>query len=281
VPEPAPSETWIPQGPSPAALPLLRSAIQSAALGAYAQALDAIARIESLDDPGSISAASALRASILRQLHQHEQAHHADLRALDHAVGHPSSDTRIDALAGLVADAIGEPQRALEQWALLEPLLPRASIRARVRAGWVGAEVHLAADQPRAALDLARRSADLATDVSPRHEAKSLLVLGVCQVAVGEQAGGMRAVRRATVLAASGRLRPLLWPGAYLLGTWLPEPEGGRWRRWSQDVVASIASGLPADLRSGWQSDPAVRALLESRASGASRAAGSLWSHEQ
>lgn len=240
-------------------MPDLQAAIEAAASGRYAQALAQAAEIEATADPLVISAACCLRGSILRQLHQHQDAEAADRRALDHA-GPGASDTRIDALVGLTADAIADPRRALARWQEVEPLLAGASLRVRIRAGWVGAEVHLACDQHRTALMWAGASATQAELVSARHAAKSLLVLGVCQMASGE-ALGVESVRTAAVRAAAERLRPVLWPSAYLLACWLPEPASGRWWRWSQQVVESIAADLPVNLRIGWQSDPAIAAL--------------------
>ncbi len=242
----------------------LEQAREAADQGRYQDALLLLDAIEGSGPAGSVSAACALRGSILRQVHQHRLAEEADRRALAHAVGDPASDTRIDALAGLVADAIGNPTQARERWLELQPRLASASLRSRVPACWVGAKVHLALDQPARALPLARASVEGAEQLSPGHQAKSLLVLGVCQQAVGDPAGipaGIEAVHQAAVRAAAHRLRPLLWPSAYLLACWLPEPASQRWWRWSQQVVAAIEADLPGDLLAGWRADPAVAAL--------------------
>lgn len=278
-------DPWLPRGPARAHLPVLRAAIEAAAQGRYRIALVELEPLDQSGDSGAISAACALRASILRQLHQHDRAGEADQRALVHAVGPASSDTRVDALVGLAADVIGEPDRALERWAGLVPLLGAASDRVRVRAGWVGAEVHLAARMPEAALELALGAAELAPSVSSRHVAKSSLVLGVCWHSSGEEGRGIALVRQATLAAADRRLLPLLWPGAYVLAGWLPAPEGRRWWGWAREVVTSIARGLPDDLLAGWRTDQAVRSLMEDdpqfEASDDLLAAGSLCSHER
>jgi len=242
----------------------LEQARAAADQGRYQDALLLLDAIEGSGPAGSVSAACALRGSILRQVHQHRLAEEADRRALAHAVGDPASDTRIDALAGLVADAIGNPTQARERWLELQPRLASASLRSRVPACWVGAKVHLALDQPARALPLARASVEGAEQLSPGHQAKSLLVLGVCQQAADDPAGipaGIPAVHQAAVRAAAHRLRPLLWPSAYLLACWLPEPASQRWWRWSQQVVAAIEADLPGDLLAGWRADPAVAAL--------------------
>lgn len=279
VPEP-----WLPSGPARANLPALRSAIEAAAHGQYRVALAELEHLDQSGDSGAISAAYALRASMLRQLHQHDRATEADQRALAHAVGPPSSDTRVDALVGLAANAIGRPGQAQEQWATVVPLLGNASDRVRVRAGWVGAEVHLATGQPEEAVQLAAGAADLAPAVSGRHVAKSTLVLGVCWYTCGDEDRGIELVSRATLAAADRRLLPLLWPGAYLMAAWLPAPASSRWRVWAQEVVASISQGLPVDLLTGWRTDPAARSLMDVEPqlepSGDLLPAGSLWSHE-
>lgn len=246
----------------------LEQARTAADQGRYRHALLLLDAIEGSGPAGSVSAAWALRGSILRQVHQHRLAEEADRRALAHAVGGPASDSCIDALAGLAADAIGNPTQAWERWLELEPRLACASLRSRVPACWVGAKVHLALDQPARALTLARASVEGAEQLSPGHQAKSLLVLGVCQQADGDPAG-IEAVHQAAVRAAAHRLRPLLWPSAYLLACWLPEPACQRWWRWSQQVVAAIEADLPGDLLAGWRADPAVAALSALSAQGA------------
>lgn len=262
---------WVPEGPGEASRSSIAQAITWAAHGHYVAALALAESIDATDNWGAVSAAAALRASILRQLHQHEAARTLDERALDCAVGPAESDTRIDALAGLAADAIGDSDRAWHWWREVSWRLPAASRRARVRAWWVGAEIHLAAGRPDQASALAEQALSLAPGVSRRHWVKSALVLGVARSAAAPVHGGgeaelaVRLVREAAVGAAQERLRPLLWPAAFVLATWLPGAEGQRWRRWAQEVASSIAIGLSPSLRSGWMSDPAVAALLGER----------------
>lgn len=261
---------WVPDGPAAPFQGTIEQAIGLAAGGSYLAALALTQSLDSSGDPGTVSAAAALRASILRQLHQHAAARHVDARALACAVGPEASDTRVDALAGLAADAIGDPDQAWHWWAEVAWRLPEASARARVRAWWVGAEIHLASNRPRQACELAERAADLAPAVSPRHRVKSALVLGVARfVASGTDERAARQavdlVRAAAVASARQRLRPLLWASAYVLSAWLPDREAERWRGWASDVVRSISIGLTPALRAGWMGDPAVAALLGER----------------
>jgi tetratricopeptide (TPR) repeat protein len=261
----------VPDGPAAPFQASIDRAIRLAAAGSYVPALSIAQPLDVVDDRATVSVAAALRASILRQLRQHARATTLDERALAYAVGPESSDTRVDALAGLAADAIGDPERAWQWWQELAWRLPEASPRARVRAWWVGAEIHLASDRPWQACELAERAAELAPQVTPRHQVKSTLVLGVARLvaASGGQAAAARQavdlVRSAAVAAACQRLRPLLWASAVVLSAWLPDREGERWRGWASDVAHSIAIGLTPALRAGWMSDPAVAALLGER----------------
>lgn len=245
----------------------VNEAIQEAATGNYRIALAIADRLHAHRSSEIRSAAAALQGSILRQLHQHGQAEKWDERARAEAVVEPTSDMHLDALVGLVADAVGQGlvQLAEERWSNLVGLLDAASTRLRVRGGWVGAEVSLLRGDYAQAVNWARSAWDVADMVSERHRAKSALVLGVCLQGAGSVDQGVAEVRSAAALAARLRLRPLLWPSAYLLSSWVAEPEAARWRDWAAVVVESIAQDLPPALLTGWMSDPAAADLLAHR----------------
>jgi hypothetical protein len=242
-------------------------AIDAAAAGRYLPALVIADRLHGHPDAGIRSAAAALQGSILRQLHQHVEAQAWDERALANAVGGPTSETRLDALVGLVADAVGQGlvEVAEHRWSVLVGLLGEATPRLRVRGGWVGAEVSLLRGDYAQAVGWARSAVDIAGGVSQRHRAKSLLLLGVCLHGAGWPDEAVAEVRSAAVLAARRRLRPLLWPSAYVLSTWVSGPEASRWRDWASLVVESIARELPEAMASRWMSDPAAADLLAHR----------------
>lgn len=242
-------------------------AIDAAAAGRYELALAIADRLHTHPDRFTRSSAAALRGSVLRQLHQHVEAQGWDERALADADAKPTSDTRLDALVGLVADAVGQGlvQVAEQRWSNLFGLLDEASPRLRVRGGWVGAEVSLLRGDHAQAVEWARSAFSIADVVSERHRAKSGLLLGVCLYGAGWVDEAVTEVRSAAVTAARLRLRPLLWPSAYVLSMWLVEPESSRWRNWASTIVESIANELPDAMVTRWMSDPAAADLLAHR----------------
>lgn len=242
-------------------------AIDAAATGRYLHALTIADRLHSNPVGGIRSAAAALKGSILRQLHQHAAAQVWDERALAAADLDLTSDTRLDALVGLVADSVGQGlvRVAEDRWSNLVGLLDDASPRLRVRGGWVGAELSLLRGESAEAVTWARSAVSFADRVSERHRAKSRLVLGICLHGAGSVDEAIAEVRSAAVLASRLRLRPLLWPSAYVLSTWVAQPEASRWRNWATVVAESIARELPEALVTGWMTDPAAADLLAHR----------------
>ncbi|WP_162788697.1 hypothetical protein [Amycolatopsis albispora] len=103
---------------------------------------------------------------------------------------------------------------------------PVAGWRAQVRAGWVGAEIELAAGDAAAAVAPAARAARLARERGAlRHSIKSDLVLGTALAAVGDSAGRERAldlVRNARLAADKYELRSLTWPAALIFADLVP-----------------------------------------------------------
>ncbi|GAB2758820.1 hypothetical protein [Amycolatopsis magusensis] len=98
--------------------------------------------------------------------------------------------------------------------------------RARVRAGWVGAEIELAAGNAAAAVAPAREAAALAEQRGAvRHGIKSDLVLGAALAAAGASADREKAldlVRNARLAAEKYELRSLIWPAALISADLLP-----------------------------------------------------------
>jgi hypothetical protein len=197
--------------------------------GHYAAAATQLARV--LADPrapaGVRAHAAVTRAAHRRQIGGHAAARRDDalgLRLASTATGQPDAEgtdawaAKVDALIGLVADAVG-----LGEGDLAERLLAVAqragqghpSWRLPVRAGWVRAELALVTGRPGAAVEPAARALENAkAGGSLRHVLKSRIVLAVARAAAGEldptaALGELDAV--AADCCGLGLL-PLLWP---------------------------------------------------------------------
>ncbi|MBN6036422.1 hypothetical protein [Amycolatopsis sp. 195334CR] len=98
--------------------------------------------------------------------------------------------------------------------------------RGRIRAGWIGAEIELAAGNAQAALPPAEQAAELARACGAvRHGIKSDLVLAAALTAAGDSAGRERAldlVRNARLAAEKYELRSLIWPAALISADLVP-----------------------------------------------------------
>jgi hypothetical protein len=92
--------------------------------------------------------------------------------------------------------------------------------RGEVRAGWVSAEIELAAGRPEAAVAPAEAAAGLAHGRGAvRHSIKSDLVLGASLAAAGGAAGRERAmnlVSTALEAAEKGEFTSLIWPACLI-----------------------------------------------------------------
>ncbi|HEY3711668.1 MAG TPA: hypothetical protein VGL64_19985 [Amycolatopsis sp.] len=123
-----------------------------------------------------------------------------------------------DALLGLAADNL-----ALGRIAAARRLAARAAAadgrwRATVRAGWVGAEIELAAGRPAEAVAPARRAAEAARERGARrHVVKSDIVLGVALSAAGDtgaREAALALVESALAGAEKCELHSLIWVAA-------------------------------------------------------------------
>ncbi|WP_372508790.1 hypothetical protein [Amycolatopsis iheyensis] len=140
--------------------------------------------------------------------------------------GLDAAGARADALLGLAADNL-----ALGRLRAARRLADRAAHedttwRARVRGGWVGAEIELAAGQGAAAVPHARRAFETAqARGARRHAVKSGIVLAVALRAAGapdhrEISDGL--VGNAMATAEECELLSLLWPAALVLADLRP-----------------------------------------------------------
>jgi hypothetical protein len=137
-----------------------------------------------------------------------------------------------DVLLGLAADAIGVGQlsQARRLHAAARTLLVEGRVggwRARVRTGWVAAEIELAAGRAEAGRPDAEGAARLATAVGARrHIVKSDLVLAATFAAGGTPEGAVRAHGLLEgVLSASLKwgIFSLAWPAALMLTDLAPD----------------------------------------------------------
>ena len=227
--------------------------------GHYAAAATALRPLINGPDPVLAALAGATLASHRRQLGGHTAARRLDAAALARvsALGRPpvlSHDLTAapgalsssalapydidlggawsDVLLGLTADAIGVGQlsQARRLHAAARALVVEGRVggwRARVRTGWVAAEIELAAGRPDAGRADAEHAAQLARAVGARrHIVKSELVLATTFAAGGTPEGAVHAHGLLEgVLSASLKwgIFSLAWPAALLLADLSPD----------------------------------------------------------
>ncbi|MFL6127829.1 MAG: MerR family transcriptional regulator [Mycobacteriales bacterium] len=174
--------------------------------------------------PGSL--ALSCRASHLRQLGRHVEAEPLDRAALAVAT---DSESRADALIGLVADAVGRLDLPAAEHRLGTARAELAGYRGRglggdgawrpaVRLAWVTAEVSLLGDDPAAAVTVSRVALERSlAAMACRHAVKSELVLGAALEAAGRARAAARVLRAAAAGADRLDLPPLGWPARTLL----------------------------------------------------------------
>jgi tetratricopeptide (TPR) repeat protein len=219
---------------------------------------------------GALSGATI--ASIHRQLGRHRVAREADLRALDLTDG--SGEAAFDALLGLASDAVGldDPEDAATRLAAAEAALPGRGDewwRQRVRLGWAQAEVAMMNGESELAAGHLVEAVQRAEDNrAPRHVAKGLLLLGLAQVAVDDEAA-VTSLRRSATFAESLGCIPLVWPSRALLGALLSagdataQAEADKCLSAARSAVLAIAGDLPPGVRAEWLERPDIQALLE------------------
>jgi hypothetical protein len=214
--------------------------------GRYAAAATVLRPLINGRDQVLAALAGATLASHRRQLGGHTAARRLDAAALARlaALGRPPVlpavldsaaldpfDTDLggawsDVLLGLAADAIGVGQlsQARRLHAAARTLLVERRVggwRARIRTGWVGAEIELAAGRPETGRADVEHAAQLARTVGARrHMVKSDLVLAATFAAGGTPEGATHAHGLLEgVLSASLKwgIFSLTWPAALLL----------------------------------------------------------------
>jgi hypothetical protein len=227
---------WLPLGEVPVSAssgsPRVRllSAVLLGAKGRYAAAMTILDELRHGPDRLFASLATSTLASHRRQLGGHAAARRLDGVALLMATTAAEAPTDADgldvpgaicdALLGLAADnlAIGRIPAA-RRLAASASRVP-CGWRGEVRAGWVGAEIELAAGRPEAAVAPAEAAAGLAHGRGAvRHSIKSDLVLGASLSAAGGADGRERAanlVSTALEAAEKGEFSSLIWPACLI-----------------------------------------------------------------
>jgi hypothetical protein len=240
----------------------LLSAIVLGAKGRYAAAATILGELLQVADPVVASLAGSTFASHRRQLGGHTVARGFDGTALLLASratnrlddsddsgdpdGLDAHGAMCDALLGLAADNLGLARvPAARRLAAAAAEMP-AGWRGEVRAGWVGAEVELAAGSPEAAVAPAERAAGLArARGAGRHTIKSDLVLGAALAATGDAAGRDRAVgliENALEAAEECELSSLIWP-ACMIGGNIRAELGEKYRFRAAQVLHRVLLG--------------------------------------
>lgn len=223
------------------------TAVVLGAGGRYGGAAALLEPLTVVADPVVASLACSTLASHRRQLGGHADARRWDAAALrrlgpairaadpDGAAADPDGvdvpGALADALLGLAADALGRGRlgeartligRAEGGCAGIRPL---QRWRARVRHGWVSAEVELAVGRPTAARPPAEAAADLARQHdAPRHALKSDIVLAVAlATASDELPRAERLLSAAWRTAAERKWHSLTWPAAFAAAQFDPD----------------------------------------------------------
>ena len=253
------------------------------ACGRYGEGLDLLEALLAVPtvtarDRLVIALVAAASASLHRQLGLHARARELDERGRQAAepLGPSATEALLDCLVGLAADAVGldDAQGAVAGVARAEVVAAErgdaAGWRPRCRLEWVRAETALLTGDPAAAEAAAVRALQLAEDAAaPRHQAKSLLFLGVAEATRrDDQEASTRAVttlRRSAALAESLGALPLVWPARAVLGALLAgtDPAASREQlEEARSAVRVIAERLPPGLRDPWLARPDLAALL-------------------
>jgi hypothetical protein len=208
----------------------LLAAVLLGAKGRYAAAMTVLDELRRGPDRLVASLATSTLASHRRQLGGHAAARGLDgvallmattsAEVLADADGLDVPGAISDALLGLAADNLALGRIAAARRLAASAADVPCGWRGRVRAGWVGAEIELAAGRPEAAVPPAEAAAGLAHGRGAlRHSIKSDLVLGASLAAAGGAEGRERAVSlvsNALEAAEKGEFDSLIWPACLI-----------------------------------------------------------------
>lgn len=239
------------------------------ARGAYASA--ALLLDELMDAGGPWpSLAMSMRASHYRQIGAIDEALARDREALALACDAPS---RADALIGLAADAVASADGA-EAAACLVDARPYADTgwRTRTRFAWVCAEQALLDGRPDDAGRHAQRALEECLDRSPRHAAKSRIIMDASRGALGNATAVGGELLVALPVLRAGAWATLQWPAALVADDLIQSgraapglvSQAARIRHEGAEAVRVVAEGLAPGDRHRWRASPAAARLLAS-----------------
>lgn len=249
------------------------SAVVLGARGWYARAVALLEPLAAGQDPVLASLAASTLGSHRRQLGGHGEARKWDAVALGRLAGARPGEldpdgvdlagATADALIGLAADAVGAGRIAearvlagRTESGLTHRMALLTGWRARVRHGWVLAELELAAGNSAAARGPAERAGVLAREHgATRHAVKSDIVLAAALITSSQELErAAELLRRALDTAAVLELDSLIWP------------------------AETLARSIELDVGTRVDGTSALhRVLLRSDAFGRDLAAGSPW----
>lgn len=248
---------------------LWSDAAEAGARGDYLAAWATLDLLADTDDRWP-SLAASMRGSHLRQIGDIRAARACDAMALESAT---DAESRAEALIGLAADDVAEGRDvgARERLALAADDAAD-DWRTRTRLAWVTAELCLLAGAPLEAVEAGERALSACAEHSPRHLAKSLLIVEAARGGtpsphlVGEE------LLRAVALIRAGGWVSLQWPAALIADDLVraqratPQLVSEAPDVWAEGAAAvrAIGQALPSGLREGWLAGPAARRLLAS-----------------
>ena len=230
-----------------------QSAVEQGTQGRYR---DAALRCEQLLDLHGRwrSLALSTQASHRRQIGDIDAAESGDEAALECAA---DDESRADALIGLAADAVARGDSVAAAAHHADAAAVAHDWRTRTRWHWVGAEHALLTGDPVLARDHAVGAVATCSAWSPRHRAKSQIVLA----AASADTSGL--VDTARLVQESG-WATLEWPLALVAGDHADQVDPD-WlaATWARGVTATllIEEQLPSDLAAIWRRHPGVRRL--------------------
>lgn len=241
-----------------------------AAMGRYGRALDALDAAEK-GPPAVAAAACATRASVLRQVGLHARAQAEDRRGLDHLregadpQGEACREVRAALRIGLVADGVaGGDREEIDNHAraAADAVAAGVSTRQRVRLERVTGEAALAAGDATGAATWFQRARRRAIDHGlSRHEASSLVLLGVANAAAASYEQAAALATAGLELATRCGAEPLRWPALLVLGEASGDP---RHRSAAAGVLGTLLARLPPDLHAEARARPPAATLLRS-----------------
>lgn len=240
----------------------LLAAVVLGAQGRYAAAATLLEALRRGGAPLEASLAASALASHRRQLGGHRRARALDGEAFAVAAeletgpdpdGLDAAGARADALLGLAADNLALGRLTAARRLAARAAERDAGWRGRVRGGWVGAEIELAAGQGAAAVPHAERAFETAVGRGARrHAVKSGIVLAVALRAAGvpdHRKISDDLVGKAMATAEECELLSLLWPATLVAADLRPgHAEEYRFRT-AQVLHAVLRSADPCGRR--------------------------------